>query len=105
MPRAQPPPRPVSKRAATTTSPVTSARVTSVGWEVTGTPRLVAWVKFTRDDESWALRFEVLTKLEVLSLDPRTGGSAVQLAARGTVERYIAENRPAIEQFLKHPQA
>jgi hypothetical protein len=105
MPRTPPPPRPVSKRAATTTSPVTSARVTSVGWEVTGTPRLVAWVKFTRDEESWALRFEVVSATEVVSLDPRTGGSAVQLAARGTVERYLAEHLPAIEQLLKHPPA
>jgi hypothetical protein len=103
MSRPQPPPRPVSKRAATTTSPVTSARVTSVGWEVTETPRLVAWVKFTRDEESWALRFEVLPTMEVLSLDPRSGGSAVQLAARGTVERYIAEHLPSIEQLQKHP--
>jgi hypothetical protein len=85
---------------------VTSARITSVGWEKTATPKLVAWVKFTRDAEAWALRFEILpSTMEVVSLNAESGGPAVQLAARGAVERYIAEHRSEIEQLLKQSRA
>jgi hypothetical protein len=98
-----PAPRPSASRAKTTTYPATSARVTSIGWEKTEPPRLVAWVKFTRDDESWALRFEVLSTLETISLDGATGGPAVQLSARGAVERYLEEHRTEVEKLLHQP--
>jgi hypothetical protein len=98
-----PTPRPPISRAKTTTYPATSARVTSIGWEKTQPPRLVAWVKFTRDDESWALRFEVLPTMESISLNGGTGGPAVQLAARGAVERYLEEHRAEVEKLLGQP--